>query len=735
MDLSFTDVRKYSNQETPRKPKGFCVSDLPGARGMTPLDEQQVTAAERIGKWAEKTSPGLDSVLNVTGAMGTGKSTVLFLALAEIQRCGLVPIFLSGSMNDTDSAAVTLAGIVDQLVFNGLADRDGLSFWNPHKPWGEKFSSITAAVERHANRIVLVCDEPTTWYTADEVLLGSCPGSHARAVADWASTGTKCRRVISGYSLGNDVQRQWVGIRKVPIAVDAMESDGDWGRLPRLFAEAARRGLYTPESQAVLGLNLLKGLADLLSESEMIDLIGQRADSGALLRMLLDVVQERRAQLCEPLMLLTLLRTEQEYSVLELLAGKLQPADRELLESCFLVWRRGRDFWSLNPLVRKDVLGRMRKSGGGKGGDVWTQSPNQLQLLHERLGQIYAENGRTSCRAALESLHHHVLSGHPIELDDSRLAFVEQLQELGRNCSYFLRNHTRAAELFDLSLRLAPSSGYSHHYKAFNLDWVAIDEASVEFHYRTALEIEPTHPWYWSRWITYLLTRGRFAAARNAWSLAEDALCIGENSPGWIFRELHRWVARWLLHWGELDFAEYVLRGIPENQSLDDTSIQALFEMLTALREAENGRCVFPFTVRPADWWSPSPHTALPTTHNGALLHEWRPARISAVHEDGDSAFFTAARRPVNQGESAQFFEGTICRAEVDSFGINFNWADVSEGRFIEFGYYGETGDPLIAMHPADSWKNPHLLPLVPPPDRWYLRAVQSAWESAGADQ
>ena len=40
-----------------------------------------------------------------------------------------------------------------------------------------------------------------------------------------------------------------------------------------------------------------------------------------------------------------------------------------------------------------------------------------------------------------------------------------------------------------------------------------------------------------------------------------------------------------------------------------------------------------------------------------------------------------------------------------------------------------------IGLHRETTWQDPHLLPLVPPPDRWYRARSKQAWaEMAGAD-
>ncbi len=156
----------------------------------------------------------------------------------------------------------------------------------------------------------------------------------------------------------------------------------------------------------------------------------------------------------------------------------------------------------------------------------------------------------------------------------------------------------------------------------------------VESHYKMAIDLQPTHPWWWSRWISYLATRGRFAEAKSNWRTAVDALSLGEDgSPDWIFLSLHRWVARWLLHWAELDFAEDVLRGIPRRLAENDTSIQTLWDLLRALRQARAVfrffRCRFP--PRTGGHRALTPTCRIPGRVSSSA--PWVPARVEGVDQ------------------------------------------------------------------------------------------------------
>ena len=262
----------------------------------------------------------------------------------------------------------------------------------------------------------------------------------------------------------------------------------------------------------------------------------------------------------------------------------------------------------------------------------------------DRLKDEYRNDGNASLRNSLESLHHELL-GTTLHLLESDKTSVRGT--IGRDWAHALtrvyHEHRQAASIFRLAVRLDPNHAYGHHYLAFNLDWLAEATHEVEAHYKKAIELQPTHPWWWSRWISYLATRGRFQEAKSTWHSQLDTLSPDEDgSPEWIFLSLHRWVARWLLHWAELDFAEDVLRAIPRHFAQNDASIQTLWDLLKALRQAQHGTCVFPLSIPAKDWWSPSPHTDLPPSWVGQPLRFWVPARIEGVdHEEFSSRFWS----------------------------------------------------------------------------------------------
>ena len=450
-----------------------------------------------------------------------------------------------------------------------------------------------------------------------------------------------------------------------------------------------------------------------------------------ILEQLFDEVEWRAdcRDFCTTLAKLALARTHLEKAVLiELMADLPQPG-RALIETCLLDWRDGRAV--LHPLVRDEVLSRHRLSDRDRNDKPWRMPRGSRMAVHDRLAREYAPGGDSELRNSLESLHHELLGSNSHLLDsDRRLKFVEQLDEIGRTLSYRHHEHRRAVNVFRLAVQLDPEHAYAHHYLAYNLDWLAEETEDLEFHYREAIRLQPTHPWYWSRWICYLTTRGRNRETRAQWHDAVRALSIsGDETPSWIFRALHKWVARWLLHWAELDFAAMVLREIPRRVAQQNASIQALWSLLEALRQAERGDSVFPLSVPPREWRSPAPHTDLPSRFQDAPLHSWSPARVEGIDQEDGVAYLLAAELPPTRDAEFRYFEMELRRDRVEASASGFAWDDLREGSFLELGYYGEGDEGMrIALHRDTTWRDPDLPPLYPPPDRWYQRAVKEAW-------
>ena len=594
-------------------------------------------------------------------------------------------------------------------------------------------ATITRAVDRRDD-VVLLCDEPAGWYHRDESLLEHTPDYSARSFAEWIAAGALCRRVIAGWIPGNAGPAVPVDVPQLADGRDILDVEADWDVLWEP-ASRLRKSVSDPlPFRSAMEMKLCVALASLLPRDEPVALSKSDASAKVILERLFDQV-ERRAEFCgfcATLARLALVRTPLRKAVVDEFTAGLEPPARSVIEICLLDRYDGRA--ALHPLVRNQVRGRATRRVEGVPRErcqPWRLRKERLKEVHDRLKGEYDDKTKGPPRDSLESFHHELLgSGADLRHSAGRIQFVEQLDEIGRTLSHRQRDHGRAVEVYRLAVELFPDHAYSQYYLAYNLDWMARETKELEAHYQKAIELQPRHPWFWSRWISYLATRGRNGEARAQWHEAVRALSIsGDETPSWIFRGLHRWVARWLLHWAELDFAEMVLREIPRWLARQDTGIQALWSLLEALRQAERGDSVFPLSVPPREWRSPAPHTDLPRRFQDAPLRSWVPARVDGIDQEEGVAYLLAAELPPTRDAEFRYFEMELCRDRVEASASGFAWDDLREGSFLELGYYGEgDGGMGIALHRDTTWRDPDLPPLYPPPDRWYQRAVNEAW-------
>lgn len=694
---------------------------------MVTLDEKQVETAKKLVRQVKGLQPDQRALWSLTGEVGSGKTSVLRRVEEQFRLENLIPLTISAPAGELDAGPIALLETARQLKDNGFLNGEMNIISDPKKPWAQKMAAVTDAVNRYHRDIVILCDEPRRWWHDDDP-----PDYGARSFAEWIENTARCRRIITGWIKINPAERR-TRVPSLDDGRDLLAIVADWDVLWDC-ASRLRDSLPAPvRDRPVWETKLCVALCAVLPVDKVVRLWMSGAKANQILEQLLDRLEEQLEyrDFCATLSRLALARTDLNKPVLAELTVDLEPSRRGVVEKCLFHWDHDRA--ALHPAVRQELLARARDPRRIEPSSPWRLSRDDRMAIHDRLASEYSLVGNSQLRDFVESLHHGLLGANASRFQESdpRLQFVEQLDEIGRTLSFVHGEHTRAASIFRLAVGLDSEHAYSHHYLAFNLDWLAEESTEVELHYKKAIELQPTHPWWWSRWISYLATRGRSGEAQLYWRAAVDAMNISEDgTPPWIFLSLHRWVARWLLHWAELDFAEEVLCAIPKRLAENDARIRTLWNLLRALRQAERGVSVFPLTVSAKDWWSPSPHTDLPPSWEALPLRYWIPARVERVDRENSVAVLIAAKRPPTKAAHPEYFEMELRREKLTAAAHGFAWADLREGRFVELGFYGEGEDRMrVGLHRDTNWNDPHLLSLVPPPDRWYRRAVDGAWQ------
>lgn len=695
------------------------------------LDQQQAETSQEIIERLQELPSSPSSILHMRGSVGTGKTATL-RKLSKLAANDFKTVFVRTQSDPAESGATVLAEMIDSLRIHGILSREDKTFEDARCPWDDKFALVKEAVNSHQNSLLLICDEPSRWF-ANGRDITDAPDREGRMLSDWIFEEIPCRRVVSGFvpaELGQIEFFEAPAMRDGQDLLSATELWTDSSELALQVAKTARRSLYY---RGVLDIRLLVARQWLLESIGKRERIGAQFSATSLLEALFDelhvAAQSDRGlhRFCQTLSRMSLGRTELPEAQFASMTRGLDPLAKTIIAKCLCEENDCR--YSLHPLIRYEVLRRGRERIDKPEVNVWRLEDQVVEQIHGELFNEFRKTTSSSLRADVEIFHHGVLSTQIQPSEDSDyFHFVHQLLETGRSLSYVHHQHRQAAEVFKLALQFDPGSGYAHHYYAFNLDWNGEEQDAVEEHYQKAIELEPKHPWRWSRWIAYLETVGQQQRSDEQWRCALNAMSIDQDTtPGWIYFSLHRWVARWMLHWSRLDVAHAILESVPKHL-FSDASFSRLNDYHLALREAKEGRAVFPLSVPASQWWNATGHAGLPGTMDDRPLTKWLPARLESIDED-EGLYLTVGRRPATQGRLVDVISLSVTCDEFNSYRHRPDWSSLTEGSYLELGYYGqESSLGAISIHDSDRFWDPDLIPLAPPPDRWFNKAVDAAW-------
>ncbi|WP_231364999.1 tetratricopeptide repeat protein [Thioalkalivibrio sp. ALgr3] len=651
----------------------------------------------------------------VEGGHFAGKSTLLRRLAATAREEGYVAVLVQPPERAPDAGMAAMLDVARGLADGGVIGADDLAgVRDGRRLWADKLEDMERWLALEPDRVILFCDDPVRWSSGT----GEDSDHFRRQVDEVIERlmAAPCRKVVTGKPClaRQRKDRRWA-LKAVSAGAPWLREGAAWGELAGVAEELAARNLPGLEERSALEVRLLVALAALRSPEEVARWWGagreRRRLTGELIAAL-ENTPEARA-LLEAWGRLSLVRRPLDEPMLEALEV---PADwwGQLLRHCLLFEEQGA--YRLHELLKADA----REYG------LWLE-PAARREAHARLHRIYRE--RFEAREAgdglalveeCEAFHHGMHSGDVALMDGARPFFAAQLDILGRTLSRDHENFEGAAGVFERALKWEPEDDYAHHYRAYNLDVLARDPGLVEIHYQRAIELEPDNVWWHSRWINYLITRGRMSAARGAWREALDQFELPDpDADPVLYGSLHIWVARLLLHRGQLDMAREVLDGIPEGEFRDDPGKAALKRRLVALVQARRGEAVFPLSIPVEQRWQ-GPHVA-PARHGGHALLRWMPARVDAVSEEG--VVLQAAEVPEDGQAEPGIGRLELTAEQFDAFSDDLAVNDLAAGRFLELAWYEGAEQPLIRVYPDEGWRDPDLPPLFPDPAR-YLRAA-----------
>lgn len=644
------------------------------------------------------------SLIAVTGEPSAGKSTVLARFASALRAEGRAVLDLSVLRGFEAEARGERFGLADDAgvvllttAAHRLADLDPSAkhlLDSGAATWSTLSTTVRAAIETH-KPVVLVDDvlsdraEPAfdsffvqrTWDALDVLL------------AEGTTRVVSCLpRAIGAHSTVHVEATS----RSTELLAPAL-----WNGLGP-SAEALRSG--TPESVldqlSPLELRLAVLLVSLgMKPDEFVD----RGTRG-MVRRLFEGLGDQGAVLRSILARLALSRRPFDERLLAAFGfGTLDARNQRLLRHGILFEEAGR-------LVLHETFAREASAF------AWLSEP-ELRDAHETLAEHHAHalassppDPHAALEHELEAFHHFGLAGRT-DVGQLRVWLAEQLDSMGKALSLRGR-HDEAVRVYERALARDPSDWYAHHYLAFNLDVQGKDASRVEAEYLEARRLHERHVWHHGRLACFYVTRSRTRDAEAAFRRAERLLEDRHGLDLRLYAELHRPLARLLLHRGQLDLARRVLDAVPSALRAEARWWRALDQLHHLLVEAELDEAVFPPLDVPPDtrWDEPQLVSDLEAR---ARLVSWMPGRVTQVDDRGLTIRISPAR-------------GAFGWRDIPAESLSKLWrasdSAMAAGTYVELVTWQDGREEILVHTPRPILDLP---PLMPAPDR-YLRALMS---------
>ncbi len=670
----------------------------------------------------------------ICGSPTSGRSTLLRRLRLGLEEASLRPVLVVAPAPARDAASSALlqlaGGLHDRGVVNGALD----VVKDPRMELAERLGRLRQELSiGDTDDVVVLTDEPDRWSSPS----GGTPqpfGRQARLIRE-AFQGLGFRQVSTHgpRSLSRSSAATKAGPRvhhlEGATPEEWREDPATWGPLGSLSSELGEAlggdsTRYSPLEWrllvAVAAVDSLDAAAGLVRGRAAT--VPRRAIAETLSRGI--ATNESWEGLRTLWAKLALLRRPFSMALVEQLHGApMVGKEREILQRCLLFEED--EHWHLHELLRADAQ------------DTWLEA-RERERVHALLSEHYHEefvsitdhggdvsSWQEALASEVEAFHHAAESHDVSAMDRLSVYFVEQLDSLGQVLSKDARDYPAAVRVYDRALAWKADDDYAHHYLAYNLDIQGIEPGRVARHYLEAISLDEANTWWWSRWISFLITRGRLEEAELAWNRAID-LVTAAGASAHVYWHLHRWVSGLLAHRAQVDLARRVLRDIQRDLVGSEGWLRGIERYLRALEAAHDQEAVFPLSVPPEKWWQ-GPHLCGSRSAGGEPLARWLAGRIDLIDEQG--VFLTVGEAP-GIGEGApRFGEMQIPRSSFDQWTGNERSSELIEGRFIEIGFYGaiESETVRIRVHPDEDVAE-GLLPAQEMDPTRYLRAA--GWTS-----
>jgi len=666
------------------------------------------TTSEQANKIADDHFSGNQRrIVKVYGGVGLGKSSLLGALKLVLRDRGKIPILVSPTFAEVDTAAEAIVQIFDGLDSYGILGDEREKVKDPSRPFQDKVDVALRIISEHADTVVLLCDEPDEWAIRSkrDQLFYVRDNKHSRSLSYQVRNDFECAKVLAERYLEGEPEYAPIYLRPASSVASSGEITDFADELGFLLSHNS--GLK--EQRSFFHLRLLAALRAAGDDSGNLVWANDNLLAGYFVKFL--KAQQLLDNLLKLAASLALVRGEISEDLLEHLGINQGLSDLEQrLIRHGLLSTAGAGVYTTHPLLKSAI------SGAG------LLTPKATMLAHARIAQFH-ESHLNALRdrnqaALLVEYHGYDQNARAGFASIERVShfFVSQLHVWGRCLSRDLKLHEQAAKVFNIAISEDPLDDYGHHYKAYNLDYIAKNEDASEIHYRKAIEFNARHPWYWSRWINFLITTGRMKEARQEWTFAGNALSSPDNCDDETFSNLHFWVAQLLVHRAQLDFASQILDEVPGRIRQTEAQFVELDQLLESLKIARDERAVFPAYIDPQDYWSEYPHLRQPIQWKGRSLTEFNSARIERWHDD--TVDLVVGKR---ENEEVRYGLFTFTHDEIRQALGDAVWHRREEIQFVELCFYGEDNAMRMDAYPTERPFESAMPRLDPPNPNRYL--------------
>lgn len=442
------------------------------------------------------------------------------------------------------------------------------------------------------------------------------------------------------------------------VPIDAL-SDVAWTSYREAY-ESLRRAVHSDERATPFAWRLAVGLRALdVAQPVVASALAASPNLGPLARAMADALEGHPA-LSEAVAVLLATRRPMRSDALVAASG-VPTAHAPLLTQCL---GYGEAEVRMAPSIRAQLRRALEERRSIAAGPTRHEA---LATTYERLDGAADPRslGPMETRAWCEKVHHLALAGIAASArwDASVLPAPEFYWDRARHLSIVEKDHRAAADVYRRCVARFPEDDYAWHYLAFNRERSGGPRKEVEEAFREAVRLQPEHPWWHSRLVTFLIRDGQRTAARRAWAEAVASVDPDGDCDAKLALDLHRYVADAWQRAGSAARGVDVLRPLPPsvlNASAELSSLRDLLHRSDPRRGQED----------PA--WEDFLGSAVARCGLSATMGDHVSAAWRALREAGGVFLPLPMADRTSDGERFQFawhYEGLYVEVEVDAAG------------------------------------------------------------------